>query len=153
TVRALTTALMRGLAKDPAQRYASCAELGDAIAKAIDRGPPLPSLTPLPAALPAPDLIAPDFLHIERTPLSSRVALTEKTARVSSVPVMAETPARNSIQIRQKARRVQNIVAAISLIVIVILVLLGGRRTPPADDAQHDASKPFVSTSAAARNA
>ena len=103
-VIALDSALKKGLAKDPKERYASCAELGERVASAIERPPP-------------------ELLELERTPLSSRVALT---ARPSRPPTATETPIA-SIFLRQRTNRVQNIMAGVALVVILVLLLLGRR--------------------------
>jgi eukaryotic-like serine/threonine-protein kinase len=117
-LRNLEAALLRGLSKDPAARFASCAELGEAVGRAI--------LPPLP-----------DVLEVERTPLSSRMVII--TERSSNPPGSSETPLRPSIMIRQKTHRAQNIVAAIALLVIIVLVLLGRRSRDDGDDAAKDA--------------
>ena len=129
-VRALDTTLQRGLAKDPEDRFRSCSELGDEVARAIEteggtrraggRGS-VGLLTPVPG-----------LIEIERTPLSSRVAIVERAINEhASVLVAAsgETPPRPSILVRKRTHRFQNIAAGIALIVIIVLVLLG-RRTP-----------------------
>lgn len=113
-VIALETALRRGLAKDPKERFASASELGEAVAAAIERPPA-------------------ELLELERTPLSSRIAMTQRPSRP---PGPAETPMA-SIFLRQRTNRVQNIVAGIALVVIIVLLLLGrkshdSRSTPDA---------------------
>ncbi len=129
-VRALGAALSKGVAKEVAGRFASCVDLGEAVARAIER----------------PDIEAPDDnvtlserieIDLERTPLSSRVTV-ERAKRTSDRPSPiltpygaphAETPARPSIIVRKQTHRWQNLVAASALIVIVLLVVFG-RRTP-----------------------
>jgi serine/threonine protein kinase len=129
-VRALDAALQRGLAKTPEARFASCSDLGTEVARAIEtegvvKRPTASarggsgSLTPIPG-----------ILELERTPLSSRVAIVQRA--ISEHPSSSgsgETP-RPSIYLRKRAHRFQNIAAGIALIVILVLVLLG-RRTPP----------------------
>jgi serine/threonine-protein kinase len=114
----LEAVLQRGMAKAPQDRFPSCAELGEAVGKAIDP-PPLP-----------------EVLEVERSPLSSRmVIITER----GSVPPGPGEAARPSILIRQRTHRSQNIVAAIALLVIVVLVLVGRRSSQQAKDAAADA--------------
>ncbi|MBX3191516.1 MAG: serine/threonine protein kinase [Labilithrix sp.] len=148
-VRSLSAALQKGLAKEPSSRYASCAALGDAISRAISG--PTEGATSLDALLGAASLEASastsEHIEIERTPLSSRVALAERVARISDRPPVL-TPygeSRPSIMIRKKTHRLQNVVAAAALIVIVVLILMGRK--------QHDdekASKPEAIPSATA---
>lgn len=109
-VLALDSALRRGLAKDPAARYASCAELGERVASAVERPPP-------------------ELLELERTPLSSRVALTQRPSRP---PTAADPTPMASIFMRQRTNRSQNIVAGVALVVIVVLLLLGRRSSEEA---------------------
>ena len=117
----LEAALLRGLSKDPKDRFPSCADLGEAVGKAI--------LPPLP-----------DVLEVERTPLSSRmVIITERSSNPPPSGSGSETPLRPSIMIRQKTHRAQNIVAAIALLVIIVLVLLGRRSSDDSRDAAKDA--------------
>jgi eukaryotic-like serine/threonine-protein kinase len=128
-LRNLEAALQRGLAKDPKERFASAAELGEAVGRAID----------------AP--VLPDVLEVERTPLSSRMVII--TERTSSPPGSSETPLRPSIMIRQKTHRAQNIVAAIALLVIIVLVLLGRKSNDDVRDAAKDASADATPSAAA----
>jgi len=115
----LESALNKGMAKDPKQRFASCAELGEAIGKALD--PPL----------------LPDVVEVERTPLSSRmVIITERSS--NAPPSGGETP-RPSIMIRQKRNRSQNIAAGVALLVIIVLVIFGRRSADEAREAAKDA--------------
>lgn len=130
-VKNLEAALLRGLTKDPKERFASCAELGEAVGKAI--------LPPLP-----------DVLEVERTPLSSRmVIITERTSNPPQSGSGSETPLRPSIMIRQRTHRAQNIVAAIALLVIIALVLLGRRSTEEAREAARDAGVEAATTTSA----
>jgi serine/threonine protein kinase len=130
-VRSLDGALRRGLAKTPEARFGSCAELGREVARIIERegeSPRRPGST-RPGALLTP---VPGKVELERTPLSSRMALVERAKTdgvIGSVP--GETP-RPSIFLRRQTHRVQNIAAAIALIVIIALILLG-RRAPSTD--------------------
>ena len=130
-VLALDAALQRGLAKAPGDRFASCAELGEEVAKVLEnatpasgsssRRPPrlLSLLTPTPA-----------ILELERTPLSSRAAV--RPAVVVSPPANESggfDTNRPSIVARKQTQRFQNVAAALAVIVILVLVLVG-RRTP-----------------------
>ncbi len=121
----LEAALTRGLAKDPKDRFASCAELGGAIARAAETK------------------VGPDILELERTPLSSRISLAEKAR--SERPQGGETP-RPSIFIRKRTHRFQNIAAAAALLVIVILILVGRKSTSGADDPASPSAKPSASS-------
>ncbi|HVH41550.1 MAG TPA: serine/threonine-protein kinase [Labilithrix sp.] len=127
-VRALDAALQRGLAKAPEARFASCADLGQEVARAIENdgarrtasGRSVPLLTPVPA-----------LIEVERTPLSSRMAIVERAISEHASAMGAgtgETP-RPSIFLRKRTHRFQNIATAIALLVIIGLVLFG-RRTP-----------------------
>lgn len=129
-IRALGTALLRGVAKDPQDRFGSCAELGDAVTRALERGIVLDGDTLS---------LGGDDLEIERTPLSSRVSLGIRTSERSS-----NTPIRPSVFVRQRTHRMQNIMAAIALLVIILLIVLGRK--------SHDdnATSPDSSKSAAA---
>ncbi|MBS2015247.1 MAG: serine/threonine protein kinase [Deltaproteobacteria bacterium] len=124
-VRTLTAALSKGLAKEVAGRFGSCLDLGDAVARAIERGD-APSLEMLAAREGDGERI-----EVERTPLSSRVALTERAVRSAveraSLTPYGETPARPSVMIRKKTHRVQNLIAAAALLVIIGLVVMGRR--------------------------
>jgi hypothetical protein len=71
---------------------------------------------------------------LERTPLSSRVAIVERAMSEAGGSGSGDTP-RPSIYLRGRTHRFQNIAAAIAVIVIIILVLLG-RRTPPNTEEQ-----------------
>jgi serine/threonine-protein kinase len=134
-IKALDAALQRGLAKTPEARFASCAELGQAVARAIEnaaanalRFPPS-SRTALPTPLPV--------IEVERSPLSSRVAVVERAmSEHSSFAGEVSSP---SIYLRRQRNRFQNIATAIALFVIVGLALLG-RRAPSHSDAAAGAS-------------
>jgi serine/threonine protein kinase len=124
TIRELGAALLRGLAKDPAARYDSCAEMGEAVARAIE---PKPETLELPAS---------ENLEVERTPLSSRMSLAPR-ARASERPSLTPLGTeRGSLFPRQRTQRIQNLAAGLALLVIVALVLLG--RKPRPDDADAD---------------
>ncbi len=135
-VRALDEMLAKGLAKNPDERFASCADLGDAVARAIEKtADETPSLGRI--------AIDPPRIEMERTPLSSRMALVSRTKSDRPPPVViteVETPARPSIMVRQKTQRLQNVVAGVALLVIVVLVLMGGKRAPSEDPTSPSAS-------------
>ena len=128
-VRSLGAALSKGLAKEVEGRFASCVDLGEAVARAVER--PADQEGPFEEA--TSDRIE---LDLERTPLSSRVAL-ERARRSSDRPSptltpygasRTETPARPSIIIRKQTHRWQNVIAAVALVVIVVLVVLGKKQ-------------------------
>ena len=139
-VRSLGTALSKGMAKDVVERFGSCVDLGEAVARAVERpadgGAPVD--VPLEGASP----------EVERTPLSSRVAV-ERAARRSDRPMLTpygETPARPSIIIRKQTHRLQNVIAAAALVVILALIVMGKRQNEGAR--RDDASKTALSASA-----
>lgn len=117
-IRALESVIFRGLAKDPAERFPTCVELGEHVARTIER----------PRA---------ETIEIERTPLSSRIALKEKASLIDRAVLPPELTPRPSIVIRKKTHRFQNILAALALLVIIALVLLGRKRREE-DPAAHD---------------
>jgi serine/threonine protein kinase len=135
-VRSLNAALSKGVAKDLGDRFASCVDLGEAVARAIERPADALSMDSLLGASSSPNLdgngppsARGERIELERTPLSSRIAL-ERSARRSDRPLLTpygETPARPSIIIRKQTHRLQNVVAAAALIVIVLLIVLGKR--------------------------
>ena len=139
-VRSLGAALSKGLAKEVIDRFASCVDLGEAVARAVERPNDGPSIDAMLEASSAPNLDsngpASDRIEIERTPLSSRVALAKRT---SDRPTpYGETPARPSIMIRARTNRLQNLIAAAALVVIVVLVVWGKkdqRETAAREDA------------------
>lgn len=136
-VRSLDAAVQKGLSKVPRERFDSCQELGESVARAIDLPPP--------ESLPSVD----DLLALERTPLSSRMALAEKVARLSDRPKPpGETPVRPSVLIRKRTHRFQNIVAAVSLLVILALLILGRKQGDGAAASDADAASPSASASA-----
>lgn len=130
-VRALDTAVMQGLAKTAEARFATCAELGLAVSRAIEGGA---SRRPSPGRAGPHPMLTPisTMIEFERPPLSSRMASVERAINehAASTSGTGETP-RPSIFVRRQTHRFQNIVTAISLLVIGGLVVLG-RRTPPA---------------------
>ncbi|MBX3222368.1 MAG: serine/threonine protein kinase [Labilithrix sp.] len=131
TVRALDLTLQRGLAKTPEARFASCAELGQEVARVIETdGAPRRAHGSRSASLLTP---VPGLIEIERTPLSSRLAIVERAMSEHGGVLGTETP-RPSIFLRKRTHRFQNIAAGIALVVIVALVLLG-RRTPNVEGA------------------
>jgi len=137
-VKALDVVLQRGLSKAPEDRFASCMDLGNEVARAIQEE----SRRPSPSARGGGSLLTPipglaGVLELERTPLSSRVALVQRAISEHPSGVSSETP-RPSIFLRKRTHRFQNIAAALALITIVVLVLLG-RRTPPAANDAADA--------------
>jgi len=154
-VRSLGAALAKGMAKDVVERFGSCVDLGEAVARAVDR--PTEGATSIDAMLEAasaPHLddngAAGDRIELERTPLSSRVAL-ERAARRSDRPMLTpygETPSRPSIIIRKQTHRLQNVVAAAALVVIVVLIVMGKRQNEGAS--RDDAAKAAASTVASA---
>lgn len=127
-VKDLAAALLKGLAKDPQERYASCAELGDAVARAIEGRSEVISVS-----------LPNELLEVERTPLSSRMALAERVAKMSERPLLTPvlTPVgteRPSLMARKKTEHAQNLAAGIALLVIVGLVVFG--RRPPLEDGE-----------------
>ncbi|MFO0738999.1 MAG: serine/threonine-protein kinase [Labilithrix sp.] len=128
-VSALDAALQRGLAKNPAERFASCAELGEEVARVLEAsgGPPGMStrrggILPL---MPRTSLME----QLERTPLSSRAAQRRQvdlpsSSGTGSGPFDTNRP---SIIQRKKTQRFQNVAAAAAVIVIITLVLIGRR--------------------------
>ncbi|MBX3216594.1 MAG: serine/threonine protein kinase [Labilithrix sp.] len=138
-VRALDLTLQRGLAKEPEARFATCAELGQEVARAIEAGAAPRRVTGGRSAshlTPVPGLI-----EIERTPLSSRMAIAERAMHeYGAGPASGETP-RPSIFLRRRTHRFQNIAAGVALVVIVALILLG-RRTPGRESAASTSAEP-----------
>jgi serine/threonine-protein kinase len=125
-VRTLDATLQRGLAKTPEARFASCAEFGQAVARAIENTATVRRSASSRSALPTP---IPALIEVERSPLSSRLAIVEKAITEhanSSTSLDVPSP---SIYLRRQTHRSQNIATAVALLVIVALVILG-KRTP-----------------------
>ncbi|MDB4946579.1 MAG: putative serine/threonine protein kinase, partial [Labilithrix sp.] len=129
-VRALGAALSKGVAKEVEGRFASCVDLGEAVARAIER--------PADASDSVIDLgllgaTSSERIEIgERTPLSSRVPLERRKGPTSSLTPYgavrpSETP-RPSIIIRKQTHRWQNLMAGMALVVILVLVVLGKKK-------------------------
>jgi serine/threonine-protein kinase len=152
-VRSLGAALSKGVAKEVIDRFASCVDLGEAVARAILRPSEAgPAIDAMLEAASAPHLDdngpASDRIELERTPLSSRVVL-ERKQRSSIPPALTpygETPARPSIIIRKQTNRWQNLIAAGALIVIVVLVVVGKKQRDGVS--LQDAAKGLPSASA-----
>ncbi len=146
-VRSLSAALAKGVAKEVEGRFASCVDLGEAVARAIERSADADAVEG--GATPS-DRIE---VGLERTPLSSRVAL-EKARRSSERPSPMLTPygasrtetPRPSIIIRKQTHRWQNMIAASALLVIVILVVLGKKQQQRDVEARDAASASAVVT-------
>ena len=123
-VNALDAALQRGLAKSPADRFASCAELGEEVARVLESAGMSTRRGPL-----LPPLITPTLMEqLERTPLSSRAAQRRQVDLPSSSGSGPFDTNRPSIIQRKKTQRFQNVAAGIAVIVIVTLVLIGRRK-------------------------
>jgi serine/threonine-protein kinase len=155
-LRALGAALSKGAAKDVEGRFASCIDLGEAVARAVDRpseGPSIDVMLEASAAQHRDDFGASsDLSELERTPLRSRVA-QERAARRSVTPIptpYGETPSRPSIVVRRQTHRRQNIIAALALVVIVALVIMGKKST---DTSPPDGAKSAPSASSRATSA
>jgi serine/threonine-protein kinase len=145
-VRTLWAALNKGMAKGVEGRFASCVDLGEAVARAIERPDASDVLfdiahTPIRTQLP---------FDIERPPLSSRINVgrTKRTSERPTpllTPYGGETPIRPSIVIRKQTHRWQNLVASLALGVIVVLVVIGKKRHQRHIDAQ-DSAKATLSS-------
>jgi len=161
-VRSLGAALSRGLAKEAGARFGSCADLGEAVARGIERTetPSIDSLLEAASGTRRDGTASGQVeIEIERTPLSSRVALSERMAlselaarsdRAILTPYGESTNTRPSIMIRRRTHRFQNVMAGGALVVIAALVLFG-RRQRAADVAAttHEPAKAAASISAA----
>ena len=151
-VRSLNAALSKGVAKELGDRFASCVDLGEAVARAIERPAEVGvSIDSLLGAASAPHLDdngpASERIELERTPLSSRMSL-ERAARRSDRPLLTpygETPARPSIIIRKQTHRLQNVVAAAALVVIVVLIVMGKKQQNNDGVSLQDAAKALPS--------
>lgn len=131
-VRALDEALQRGLAKTPEERFASCAELGEAVARVIERAEAETPrinvrLTPVPP-------LGRAVIEVERTPLSSRASIERISWPRGQTP-----PPTPSLRQRRQTQRFQNIAAGLAIVVIIVLVLLG-RRSPGGESTVPSAS-------------
>ena len=151
-VRALNAALAKGVAKEVGDRFASCVDLGETVARAIERpnDPPGPSIDAMLAAAAASlDAGGPpsDRIEIERTPLSSRAGLERAVRRTSERPMLTPYGDRPSIVIRRQTHKFQNVVAAVALVVIIVLVILGKKQRDSASLV--DAAKGLPSAAAA----
>jgi serine/threonine-protein kinase len=125
-VTALDATLQRGLAKNPADRFASCAELGEEVARVLDAtgGPPGMSTrrgSLFPPLLPKTSLME----SLERTPLSSRAARQKVDLPSGSGQFDTNRP---SLIARKKTQRFQNVAAGAAVLVIITLVLIGRRK-------------------------
>ena len=134
--------LQRSLSKTAEARYASCAELGDAVGRAIER-PQVETVRRIsvaPAPLIAQRRIA---LDLERTPLSSRNTVAE---RAQLAAMLGETPRPSpSLRQRRQTQRFQNIAAGLALLVIAALLILG-RRPSGVDSGAAGATSASAST-------
>jgi serine/threonine-protein kinase len=141
-VHALDAVLQKGLAKGPEGRFASCAELGQEVARVIETEAGTrraPSGRPLGQPTPVPGL-----LELERTPLSSRASRVT-LGEPGPVRTSLETP-RPSLFQRQRTQRFQNVAAGLALVVIVALILVG-RKTPSPPGVDDDAGVAASATS------
>ncbi|MBX3228210.1 MAG: serine/threonine protein kinase [Labilithrix sp.] len=133
-VVALDAAIQRGLAKAPGDRFASCAELGEEVARILENAAP-PARVGRVLSLPTP---SPAILELERTPLSSR-ATVRKQIEPANAALATDSGGfdtnRPSIVARRQTQRFQNVAAAIAVIVILVLVLMGRRNAPPPENA------------------
>jgi serine/threonine-protein kinase len=138
-VRALDLTLQRGLAKSPEARFASCADLGNEVARVIEsEGIPRSRNSARAGALLTP---VPGILEIERTPLSSRISIVGRAMSEGSTAGMGPGDSqRPSIYLRKRTHRFQNIAAGIALIVIIVLVLMGRRTPPPSTEPPTDSA-------------
>ncbi len=133
-VRQLNAALSKGVAKEVVDRFASCIDLGETVARAIERPNDTggPSIDALLAAASAANLDssgpASDRIEIERTPLSSRAGLERAVRRTSDRPMLTPYGDRPSIVIRKQTHQLQNVVAAIALVVIIVLIVMGKKQ-------------------------
>jgi serine/threonine-protein kinase len=159
-VQSLDAVLQKGLAKNPVDRYGSCAELGEEVARVLGGMSALPPTT----LKLLPSLLTPSkagLMELERTPLSSRARVN-----LPSNPPGPFDTNRPSIIQRKKTQRFQNIAAALAVIVIITLVVIGRRDRPDSggiagvvSEAESQAAapqprphpKPKPSTSASAR--
>ena len=122
----VNAALSRGMSKSAQKRFASCRELGDALASSLmemeksdRRRPSLFGLEPVMAMLPS----------VSEITTTGRISLSIVT---------------------KKTRRVQNIIAALAVLVIVGLLVIG-RRTVDPGVSLHDTASSFETSVAAPR--
>ena len=129
--RDLDATLRRGLAKTPEARFASCVELGEEVARAIENESSPRRASSLAddrlpiGAGPRPMLTPPTgILSLERTPLSSRAAMVERVKTEIATVASSSTPSgdtpRPSIFIRKRTHRFQNIAVALAVITIAL---------------------------------
>jgi serine/threonine-protein kinase len=152
----LSAVLRRGMAKDAADRYPSCKELGEAVAAALE--------TPLPEIGAVTSLAARAQREIERSPT------TRGVEREGSLDLAPRESTRPSIMIRRQTHRLQNIFAAIGLLTIIVLVVIGRKnrdegevakanasasasamRPPPRSSARHESPRPLLGAAAGRR--
>ncbi|MCA9587767.1 MAG: serine/threonine protein kinase [Myxococcales bacterium] len=143
-VEALDRALARGMHKQPQDRFRSCAELAEAVAKAIEaptsvdtpapastRAPVAPSADAAPTAAPRPrTLTAPELPTTPPAPPppppSARSPMSrDLSQRITLTPQEDDRP---SVIIRARTKRWQNIVAGAAVIVIIALTIFGRDR-------------------------
>lgn len=137
-VRSLDQVLQRGMSKAPELRFASCAELGQAVARVIERAEMLPR--PPATGRGAPIITPPpEMLEIERTPLSSRARAAPPGVLAAIAAAGNESSSRPSYFARQKTQRFQNIAAGVAILVIVALIVFG-RRSSSSESANAAAS-------------
>lgn len=146
-LKALTTALERGLSKRPEERFRSATALGQAVARAIENPPSIDApidapvfRTPIPFPTFEKRGDAPsESFELERAPLSSRMVAAERAAKArlqsnfgpSTEARPLETPSPASVIARQQTERFQNVLVAVALVVIVLLVVFGRKRSEP----------------------
>jgi eukaryotic-like serine/threonine-protein kinase len=142
-VEALDRALTRGMTKQPQDRFRSCAELAEAVAKAIEaptsadtpapastRAPAAPSADAAPTAAPRPRTLTAPELPLEPPPPppppSARSPMSrDLSQRITLTPQEDDRP---SVIIRARTKRWQNIVAGAAVVVIVALTIFGRDR-------------------------
>lgn len=132
-VVALDAVLQKGLAKAPGDRYSSCAELGEEVARILEGGGK-PTITTAGGRV-IPSLSPPPVIHMERTPLSSRASSLKMQLEAPPPPLSPES----TLYQRRRTQRFQNVAAALAVIVIVTLVLVGRRNSNSSDREREDA--------------
>ena len=123
-VNALDAVLQRGLAKNPLERFPSCAELGEEVARVLEASGGPPGMSTRRSLL--PPLLKPGLHELERTPLSSRAATRPKVDLPSATGQFDTN--QPSLILRKKTQRFQNVAAGLAVIVILALVLIGRHR-------------------------